>query len=110
MKLGEKRKQGIFKTLEELGLEKEVVTNSIGDPEKHIPECIVMDDTVIIKVNHVMEVNHYIEWILVQYEDMEIIRYYKPEETIELQLSYQKNMKVYAYCNKHGLWVNDNIK
>lgn len=88
-----------------------VVPNSVeAAREKHIPECLVEGDSVFIKVNHVMEEDHYIEWILVDYGDMEITKYFKAGDEASITVDYKDNMKVYAYCNKHGLWVNEEVK
>ena len=61
-------------------------------------------ENIHIKVNHVMEEDHYIEWILVktEKENREVIL--KPGDTPEMTVPYEKGALIYAYCNKHGLW------
>ena len=75
--------------------------------EKHVPEFEIRDDKVYITVNHVMEEDHYIEWILVQTEkeDREIVL--KPGDTPEMVVPYKRGMLIYSYCNKHGLWKKE---
>ena len=82
-----------------------VVPNSVdASHEKHIPDIHVEDETMIITVHHVMEPEHYIEWILVktEKENREVIL--KPGDTPEMTVPYEKGALIYAYCNKHGLW------
>ena len=83
----------------------DVKANSVDASfEKHVPTYEVEKDNIHIKVNHVMEEDHYIEWILVktEKEDREVIL--KPNDTPELVVPYEKGALIYAYCNKHGLW------
>lgn len=86
-----------------------LIPNSFNaDSSKHIPQITVEKGVATIKVNHIMEKDHYIEWILVDYGDLEIIKYYKPFQTPVLTTNYTSEMKVYAFCNKDGLWINEN--
>ena len=75
--------------------------------EKHVPTYEVNDDEIVITVNHVMEDDHYIEWISAITEKEEITKYFNPGEKPKLKCKYEPNMKLYAYCNKHGLWMNE---
>ena len=46
----------------------EVIPNSVDAAfEKHVPQFDRYEDRVEVSVNHVMEEDHYIEWILVDY-------------------------------------------
>lgn len=75
--------------------------------EKHVPYCEVEEDSVYVRigeVTHPMEENHYIEWIAAEYSDSVVKHYYKPGEVPEAVFDYEDNMKIYAYCNLHGLW------
>ena len=75
--------------------------------EKHIPTYEIKDGRVFIKVNHVMEADHYIEWISVVSEEKELTRYFKPGDEPTLDCEYTQGMAVYAYCNKHELWKTE---
>ena len=83
----------------------EVKANSVDASfEKHVPTYEKVGDNIHIKVNHVMDEDHYIEWILVktEKENREVIL--KPGDTPEMTVPYEKGALIYAYCNKHGLW------
>ena len=83
----------------------EVKANSVDAAfEKHVPTYEKVGDVMNIKVNHVMEENHYIEWILVLTEKEEKKLILKPNDTPEMTVPYEKGALIYAYCNKHGLW------
>ena len=72
--------------------------------EKHVPQFERKNDKVLVSVNHVMEDDHYIEWIMVDYGNEQIIKHFVPGDKPELEVDYQDGMKAYSYCNKHGLW------
>ena len=83
----------------------EVKANSVDASfERHLPTYEKEEDNIHIKVDHVMEEDHYIEWILVktEKENREVIL--KPGDTSEMTVPYEKGALIYAYCNKHGLW------
>ncbi len=83
----------------------EVKANSVDASfEKHVPTYEKVKDNIHIKVNHVMDEDHYIEWILVktEKENREVIL--KPGDAPEMTVPYEKGALIYAYCNKHGLW------
>lgn len=75
--------------------------------EKHVPVVEKDGDIIKVKVNHVMEREHYIEWLLYVSSVGEEIVYFKPGDEVQAQFKYEPNSKVYAYCNKHNLWVCD---
>ncbi len=77
--------------------------------EKHVPQYHIEGDQVEVFVNHVMEDDHYIEWIMVDYGEKQIIKHFVPGNEPKVVVDYQEGMKAYSYCNKHSLWVNDNI-
>ena len=87
---------------------KEMMANtSDGAIEKHKPTYIVDGDKLIVTVNHVMDLDHYIEWICLVTEDREEYRYLKPN--VEASVTFDKVLsgKIYSYCNKHGLWMEE---
>ena len=50
----------------------DMVPNSVdASVERHVPDIHIEDETMIIQVNHVMEENHYIKWIMVVTEKEE---------------------------------------
>lgn len=87
--------------------DKLVKANSVDAAfEKHVPQLERNDDKVTVIVNHVMEDDHYIEWIMVDYGDKQIIKHFNPGEEPKVEVDYKEGMKAYSYCNKHGLWEN----
>ena len=75
--------------------------------EKHVPTYQIYGGKIMVKVNHVMEEDHYIEWIAYVYENRERIKYLTPGEEAEVTFKYKPGAALYAYCNKHGLWKCD---
>ena len=85
-----------------------LVPNSVDAAvEKHVPTYEVRDGKVFVKVNHVMEEDHYIEWISIVYDNREVTTYFKPGEEAVAHCKYVPGSTIYAYCNKHGLWKVD---
>lgn len=85
-----------------------IVPNSVeASAEKHIPEYTVEGEKIHVKVNHVMEEDHYIEWISMVSDKKECTVYLKPGELAEAKFHYIPGSTIYAYCNKHGLWKKD---
>ncbi len=78
-----------------------------GAVEKHVPSYEEKDGKVFVRVNHVMDEDHYIEWISFIYDDIEITTYLMPGKAATAHGKYIKGMKIYAYCNKHGLWIKE---
>lgn len=75
--------------------------------EKHVPVYEKNGDNIIVKVGsieHPMEEEHYIEWIMLVSEDIIIKVKLHPFKSTETKLPYIKNSIIYSYCNKHGLW------
>ena len=72
--------------------------------EKHIPQYEIVDNEIIVKVNHVMEEEHYIEWIAMACNNKIGKKILLPNETAVVTFPYIKGSSVYCYCNKHGLW------
>ena len=50
---------------------------------------------------------HYIQWIFLEAENGEQIRYLNPGQAPNavFELGSEKPVAVYAYCNLHGLWM-----
>ena len=82
-----------------------LISNSVDAAiEKHIPAYEIKDNVLLAEVNHVMEEDHYIEWIAYVTEKSHEIRYMEPYMEAKTEFKYVPNSKLYAYCNKHGLW------
>ncbi|CDD17611.1 desulfoferrodoxin [Clostridium sp. CAG:798] len=75
--------------------------------EKHVPTYEKVEDEILVKVNHVMEKEHFIEWISLVKENKEIMIQLFPEQSPEVRFPYIPGSTIYAYCNKHGLWKSD---
>ncbi len=84
---------------------KVMIPNSIDAAvEKHVPTYEIIDNELVVQVNHVMENEHYIEWISLVKENKEYTVKLYPEQDAVARLPYEKGATLYAYCNKHGLW------
>lgn len=85
-----------------------LIANSVDAAvEKHVPTYEVKDVKIYVKVNHVMEEDHYIEWISIVFEGKEVTTYLEPGEEAVAHSKYVPGSAIYAYCNKHGLWKID---
>ena len=85
-----------------------LVPNSVDASfEKHVPNYEIKDGKMYITVNHVMEENHYIEWISVVNGNTVATTYFKPGEEAKTVCDYIPGSEIYAYCNKHELWKKD---
>lgn len=82
-----------------------LVPNSVDAAvEKHVPTYEKIGDEILVKVNHVMEKEHYIEWICMVNENKECMVKLYPEQEAEVRFPYKPHSTIYSYCNKHGLW------
>lgn len=87
---------------------RDVKANSVDAAiEKHVPTYEVVDGNVVVTVGHVMEEEHYIEWISLVSEMGEECIYLKPGEDAKVTFYNKTSGMLYAYCNKHGLWENE---
>ena len=86
---------------------KELVPNSVDAAfEKHVPNVEKVKDKIKVSVNHVMDEDHFIEWIAMKVDDSITIKKLKPGHDAVVTFDYLLGFKVYSYCNKHGLWIN----
>lgn len=83
----------------------DLIPNSLDASfEKHVPVFEVDGDSIIVRVNHVMESDHYIKWICF-FDGKNVFRVnFLPNEKAECRFKYVKGAILYSYCNKHGLW------
>lgn len=85
-----------------------MVPNSVDcSVEKHVPTYERVEDEIYVKVNHVMEKEHYIEWITLVADNKECTTILYPEQDADARFKYIPGSTIYAYCNKHGLWKVD---
>ena len=74
---------------------------------KHVPTFEKVEDEIFVKVNHVMEKEHFIEWISLVADNKEYFIKLYPEQNAECRFPYIPGSVLYAYCNKHGLWKKE---
>lgn len=87
---------------------KEVKANSVdASAEKHKPTYVTQNDKLFVTVNHVMDEDHYIEWLCLITPDKEEYVYFKPGDEPKAIFDTVINGKIYSSCNKHGLWETD---
>ncbi len=72
--------------------------------EKHVPTYEVIGSYIVVTVNHVMENDHYIEWIALDTDKTTGKKYFKSGEQAKAVFPYIPGSKILSYCNKHGLW------
>ena len=75
--------------------------------EKHVPTYEIKDGKIFARVNHVMEEEHYIEWISIVSDQKIVTTFLKPGEEPVMHCKYIPGSIIYAYCNKHSLWKKD---
>ena len=85
----------------------EVKANSIDASwEKHVPHYEIEANNLKVQVNHVMDEDHFIAWLMFVTSEKEETVYFKPGEVAEA-IFPRANGILYAYCNKHGLWSKE---
>ncbi len=85
-----------------------LVPNSVDAAvEKHVPTYEKVGNEIVVKVNHVMEDEHYIEWVCLVSENRECMVKFMPNQKAEATFPYISGSVLYSYCNKHGLWKAD---
>ena len=75
-----------------------------GAVEKHKPVYTLEGNKLNVTVPHVMDEDHYIEWVCLIRESQEEYVYFKPGDNCTITFEHVTTGKIYAYCNKHGLW------
>ncbi|MDD3957362.1 MAG: desulfoferrodoxin family protein [Candidatus Izemoplasmatales bacterium] len=81
--------------------------------EKHLPvvERIAPNKIKITigSVLHPMLEEHYIQWVFIVQDDTYQIKTLKPGDTPEwvATIKPEENIKVYEFCNIHGLWMTE---
>ena len=75
--------------------------------EKHVPVYDVDGDKIIVKLNHPMEDEHFIEWVTLVNNNKKCSVYFDSNKEAICEFKYIPGSTIYAYCNKHGLWKKD---
>ncbi|MFA5502766.1 MAG: desulfoferrodoxin [Erysipelotrichia bacterium] len=81
--------------------------------EKHIPEVEVHENKVIVKIGavpHPMIPAHYIQWVFVVTNLGRHRVPLQPDQAPEAEIALlpnEKPLRVYEYCNIHGLWIKE---
>ena len=79
--------------------------------EKHKPVIVERDGHRFATVGstlHPMTPEHYIEWLVVEYEDHQRVYHFTPDDEPTVKLCrHHEPKEIYAYCNLHGLWKMD---
>ena len=87
---------------------KALVPNSVDAAiEKHVPNYEVKEGKILVTVEHVMEEEHYIEWIAICHDDKVCMTYLEPGKPATAHCKYVPGSVIYAYCNKHQLWKKE---
>ena len=93
---------------------KELIAGSTdAAQEKHVPVVTKKCKTVKVDVGsvaHPMTAEHLIEWVALETQQGYQIKYLAPEAAPVCTFTLadgDKGVKVYAYCNLHGLWTAD---
>lgn len=92
----------------------ELIANDVDAAvEKHVPVLKKAGDSIVVtcgEVLHPMEEKHFIEFMVLETNKGYTIKYLKPgmEPVCSFQIMDDEELiSVYAYCNLHGLWVNN---
>lgn len=87
-------------------------TKDVGN-EKHLPVVSkVSDDQILVKVGsipHPMQEDHWIQWLFIEQGDRYQIKTFNPGEEPKATFVVKPNekIKVYEFCNLHGLWMTE---
>ncbi|MBQ9319053.1 MAG: desulfoferrodoxin [Bacilli bacterium] len=86
----------------------DLIPNSVDAAfEKHVPNFEIKDTKLEVIVKHVMDDDHYIEWIALENEQGIQMFKLKPGMEAKAIFDYTNSGILYAYCNKHGLWKKE---
>ena len=75
--------------------------------EKHLPAYEVIGNYIVATVNHVMEDDHYIEYLALDSKNITAKKFLKIGDKAQAVFPYVPGSKLYSYCNKHGMWSVD---
>lgn len=74
--------------------------------EKHMPTFKINEEKTKIEVEvpHVMEEQHFIEWIAIKNKFGKQVKFLSSGEKAQATFDYVEGSTIYSYCNLHGLW------
>lgn len=75
--------------------------------EKHLPIIEKKDDNILVTIPHVMDEEHYIQWICMVTEEGEDMKWLNPQNKASVVFPYVEGSIIYSYCNLHGLWKKE---
>ena len=87
-------------------------TEDVGN-EKHLPVVEkIGENKISVKVGsvtHPMLENHWIQWIFIDNGDRYLIKTFNPgeEPAADFDVDLSKPVKVFEFCNLHGLWMTE---
>lgn len=85
-----------------------LIPNSVdAAAEKHVPTYDILNGEIMVRVNHPMEEEHYIEWITLVKDNRKYTVNLYPGQEPECKFEYMPGSTLYAYCNKHELWKKE---
>lgn len=90
-----------------------LVPNTVeASGEKHVPVVTVGENTVHVNVGsaaHPMLPEHSIQWVYLETDKGGARKTLNPGEAPEVTfaLNGETPLRVYAYCNLHGLWMTE---
>lgn len=88
----------------------EMKADSSASVEKHKPEVLIEDKNVMVKVEHPMDKDHYIDWVYIQTTQggqRKVLTGSEKPTAVFCMAPNEKPIRVFSYCNKHGLWSTD---
>lgn len=89
----------------------ELIPNTVeASSEKHLPVVHVEKNLVTVSVgsvDHPMTEDHLIEWVHLTTDKGAQRKFLNPDDkpVVTFELSDEKPLEVYAWCNLHGLWM-----
>ena len=82
-------------------------TDSSPLDEAHIPHIQIVEDEYFVTLNHPMTKDHYISFIAALSDNgIQMIKLY-PERPAQARFKIAGIRKIFAYCNRHGLFEID---
>lgn len=76
-----------------------------ADPSVHLPRVEVADGEVYLAMEHPMGKDHFISFMAYVTTDQVFFRKLYPEQTADARFPYRGLGTIFAYCNRHGLFV-----
>ena len=75
--------------------------------EEHSLKIEIVEDEYFVSMNHPMTKEHYISFIAaISDNGVQLVKLY-PESNAEVRFKISRVRKLYAYCNRHGLFEVD---